>query len=290
MNKFYTLILIITFFVTSVGYSMSEIYCRYKFEDQIHYGQVEDNLIYELDKAPWLGGKKTGATVQLDKIKLLHPSEPEVILGLGGAYKQAGKEGKPPNTVRWFLKPPGAAASPNEDVIIPVSLDEVKVETELVIVIGRTIKDADENEAGKAIFGYTIGNDVVGNKTSFLRLNETDDDTEGPLLGPGLKICDKFAPFGPFIYTGIDYNNRPWILTVSNAETGKKIIEENNTKNLYYTPEKIVSDLSKVLTLNPGDIIFTGTSKSLVAADGDEVTVQIEGLGVLKNRIVGKPN
>lgn len=59
---------------------------------------------------------------------------------------------------------------------------------------------------------------------------------------------------------------------------------------MYYTPRKIVSDLSKVLTLNPGDIIFTGTSKSLVAADGDEVTVQIEGLGELKNRIVDNKN
>jgi len=286
MKKIIFLLVII--FLINIGNEMyaQAKYCRYEFNSSINYGIVKDEIINALDKAPWFGGEETGETVNLEDVMLLHPSEPVIILGLGMGYKNAWENKELLNSVRWFLKPPTAAASPNEDIILPSSLDEAKAETELVIVIGKTVKDAEEAEAEDAIFGYTIGNDMVGYTDSYHRVQNEPMDYPEKLLGSGLKICDKFAPFGPFIYTGIDYNNRPWTLTISNTETGKKLIEENNTNNMFYTPKKIVSDLSKVLTLNPGDIIFAGTSKSLVAADGDIVTVKIDGLGTLANKIV----
>lgn len=267
---------------------MSGIYCRYDYQNEIKYGKVEGQLIIPLDKAPWLGGVKNGAPIPVDKVRLLHPSEPQVILGLGAAYRNSWKDRKPPNTVRWFLKPPSAAASPGDNILLPESLDEVKVETELVIVIGKTVKDADEAEAGDAIFGYTIGNDVMGNAASYHRLEGEPEDIPESLLGPGLKICDNFAPFGPFIYTGIDWKDWNWSLIIENNKTTKKLVHKDNTSNLVYPPEKIVSDLSKVLTLNPGDIIFSGTSKSMIAGNGDVVTVIIDGLGALINRIIVK--
>lgn len=264
---------------------MSKVYCRYEHNGTIGYGLVEDEFITPLNKEPWLGGGKSGEPFSLTDATLLHPCEPKVILGLGGSYKNNWQNREPLKTVRWFLKPPSSAASPGDDIRIPQSLDELKVETELVIVIGKKIKNGDEAAALNAIFGYTIGNDITGNVDSYHKLEGEPSDTPEPLLGPGLKIGDDFAPFGPFIYTGIDWKDRDWFLKIENESSGKEMVHSDNTNNLVYPPEKIVSDLSRVLTLNPGDIIFTGTSKSIVVSDGDCATVYIEGLGTLINNI-----
>lgn len=288
MNFLKILVVLLIVFSTKVISDMPNIYCRYEYENEVHYGEVVDNFVHELDSEPWLGGSRTGQVVKIEEVKLLHPSEPQVILGLGGAYKNSWEGKTPLKTVRWFLKPPSAAASPGDDIILPESLDEVKVETELVIVIGKKVKDADEKTSGEAIFGYTIGNDIMGNADSYHRIEGEPLDTKENLLGPGLKIGDKFAPFGPFIYTNIEWQNRSWSLIIENSKTNKKLVHKDNTSNLVYPPAKIVSDLSKVLTLNPGDIIFSGTSKSIVAGNGDVVTVTVDGLGTLINRIIVK--
>tara|TARA_Y100000310_G_scaffold203698_1_gene203951 strand:- start:1503 stop:2297 length:795 start_codon:yes stop_codon:yes gene_type:complete len=260
-------------------------YCRYEHKGQISYGQVDDQTIHQLDGAPWAGGAQTGIDVSTSEVKLLHPSVPQVILGLGGSYKDTWKSNTAPKAVRWFLKPPGAAASPGDSVVIPQALDQIKVETELVIVIGEIVKDADEATAKAAIFGFTIGNDIVGYIDSYHRLQGEPLDMDEDLLAPGLKVGDRFAPFGPFIHTGIDWRNRDRTLTLSNKNTGKNIEYSHNTTNLGYTPAKIVSDLSQILTLSPGDIIMTGTTKSFVAEAGDVVTISIEGMGSLTNQI-----
>jgi 2-keto-4-pentenoate hydratase/2-oxohepta-3-ene-1,7-dioic acid hydratase in catechol pathway len=261
------------------------IYCRYEYNSHISYGQVDDQILHQLDAAPWTGGRQTGIDVSLSEVKLLHPSEPQVILGLGGSYKDTWKNNSAPSAVRWFLKPPGAAASPGDDVVIPKALDQIKVETELVIVIGKVVKDANEATAEAAIFGYTIGNDIVGWIESYHRLQGEPVDQPEDLLAPGLKVGDRFAPFGPFIYTDFDWRNRERTLTLTNKNTGKNIEYSHNTSNLGYTPAKIVSDLSQILTLSPGDIIMTGTTKSFVADAGDVVTISIEGMGSLTNQV-----
>lgn len=286
MNFLKILVVLLIVFSTKVISDMPNVYCRYEYENKVHYGEVVDNFVHELDSEPWLGGSKTGQVVKIEEVKLLHPSEPQVILGLGGAYKNSWEGKTPLKTVRWFLKPSSAAASPGDDIVLPKSLDEVKVETELVIVIGKKVKDADEQTAADAIFGYTIGNDVMGNADSYHKIEGEPLDTKENLLGPGLKIGDKFAPFGPFIYTNIEWQNRDWSLIIENSKTNKKLVHKDNTSNLVYPPAKIVSDLSKVLTLNPGDIIFSGTSKSMVAGNGDVVTVTIDGLGTITNKII----
>jgi len=285
--KFYTLCLIILLMMALNANAQPDgVYCRYSFNNQIHYGKVDGQVIHTLDKAPWNGGQKTGETVPLNKVRLLHPSEPRVILGLAGSYQEAWKGKQPYKTVRWFTKPPGAAASPGDDVVLPASLDEVEVEVELVIVIGKKVKDATEAEAKEAIFGYTVGNDIVGSVDSYHRLQGEPLDQKETLLAPGLKIGDRFEPFGPFIYRGVDWRNRKRTLRITNPKTHKNTLYEHTTSHLVYSPEKIVSDLSKVLTLWPGDIISTGTTESFPAVDGDVVEVSIEGLGSLRNKIV----
>ena len=267
-----------------------ERYCRYEKNGSVYYGRVEEKGIFTLECEPWFEGKETGLIVPLTEVNLLHPCDPKVIIGLGGAYKEAWENKNPPGSVRWFIKPPGAAASWNDEIILPSSLDEAKVEVELVIVIGKRVKDADQDESRDAIFGYTIGNDLVGTVDSYYRMTDESDGYDENLLPLGLKICDRFAPFGPYIYKNIDWRDRKRILKIINKEGDQRVVYENSTSGLIYLPEKIVSDLSRVLTLLPGDIVMTGTTQSFPVYPGEIVEASIEGMGRLINRIVGSAN
>lgn len=270
--------------LTAVGLHAQEVFCRFQHKNRTFYGQVADQAVYKLDKAPWEGGKRTkAAPVPLKEVELLAPSEPRLILGLGKSYKESWEGKKPFANVRWFLKPPSSAAAPGQAVTIPACVDALKVEVELVIVIGKRIRNADEHEAAGAIFGYTMGNDIVGFTDSYYRKEGDSASSEDPLLGPGLKIGDGFAPFGPFIYTHFDWQNRNRTLVVTDSSGRQKVSYKNSTAHLLYPPAKIVSDLSKVLTLSPGDVVFSGTSKSFVVTHGDSVVIAIEGMGEMTN-------
>ncbi|MFB3788833.1 MAG: fumarylacetoacetate hydrolase family protein [bacterium] len=285
MKRFRLAVLILVLLPITFSWS-EEVYCRYEAAGAVHYGRVEGGVVHQLDKAPWEGGQAVGQTASMKDVRLLHPSIPQKIFGISGSYKEAWAGGKKPfNTIRWFLKPPSAAASPDEDVILPASLDELEVETELVLVIGKRVKDAGLEEAKEAIFGYTVGNDIVGCVTSYHQVNGEPLDQAETLLGPGLKIGDGFAPFGPFIHRGVDWRNRERTLKVSNPAQNKELTYQHNTSNMLFPPEKIVSDLSRVCVLEPGDIIFTGTTKSLPARAGDVMEVSVEGLGTLVNKV-----
>jgi 2-keto-4-pentenoate hydratase/2-oxohepta-3-ene-1,7-dioic acid hydratase in catechol pathway len=270
--------------LTANALPAQEIFCRFQYQNRTFYGQVMEHVVFKLDKAPWEGGRKTKTPpVSLKDIKLLAPSEPRLILGLGKSYKESWEGKKPFANVRWFLKPPSSAAAPGDVVTIPVSVDALKVEVELVIVIGKHTKNATESEAAASIFGYTMGNDIVGYTDSYYRKEGDSARGEDPLLGSGLKIGDGFAPFGPFIYTHFDWQNRLRTLVVTDPSGRQKVSYKNSTAHLLYPPAKIVSDLSKVLTLSPGDIIFSGTSNSFVVTHGDCATIAIEGIGEMKN-------
>lgn len=286
MKKMKFLFIVVLLFSFLNMTQAQDVFCRYQKDGGVHYGKVVGKTIRQLNQAPWLGVQETGSVVPLQEVKLLHPSEPQVILGLSGSLRQAWKGKKPFKTVRWFLKPPSAVASPGEAVILPAALDEVEVEVELIIVIGKKVKNADPNEAQQAIFGYTIGDDIVGSVDSYHRLAGELLTQQEKLLAPGLKIGDGFAPTGPFIYRGIDWQNRRKKIVVHSREPERNTEYTETTADLVYSPAKIVSDLSRVLTLSPGDIIFTGTGKSFPAKAGDTVTVSIEGLGSLTNSIV----
>jgi 2-keto-4-pentenoate hydratase/2-oxohepta-3-ene-1,7-dioic acid hydratase in catechol pathway len=265
-----------------------EVYCRIAGANGTSsYGRLAGDLIHLLDAAPWNGGRDTGVTTLLVGARLLPPSEPRNILGLANSY--VGKDKVPPKYIRWFAKSPGAAATDGDTVEIPPVVDQLKAEVEVVIVVGRRLKHASEAEAREAIFGYAPGNEIFGFAESFQKvIGEAPGRTE-VMLSAGLKLGDNFAPFGPFIHRGATWVNRLRTLAVTNATTGKKLDYRGDTSGFLYTPEKVLSELSKVLTLEPGDVVFTGTERALVLDPGDVVTVEIEGLGKLTNHIASAP-
>jgi len=262
----------------------SEVFCRFQLDDTPHYGRVVGGEIQMLSAAPWLGGKEVGRTVELENVELLPPSEPRTIIGIAGGYKTRADQ--PPRTTRWFAKSPSAAATSGDNIEIPPSLDALKVEVELVIIIGKAVKNLSPVQAQGAIFGYATGTEIFGFVESYHRVNGEKAGRKEGQLAMGLKLGDRFAPFGPFIYAGVDWRNRDRKLTVTTASGEERVSYINNTRGLRHSPARIVSDLSKVMSLEPGDLVFSGTTKSFIVRAGETVRTEVEGFGTLENLIV----
>jgi len=266
-------------FLVMVTTAHANTFCRFEHAGEIAYGKVEGDRVLALTAAPWAGGIPAGEAHDLDQVRLLAPSVPSLIAGLAGSYRNAWPDGGEPPAVRWFVKPPGAAAAPDAPLVLPDFLDEIKVEVELVIVIGKTVKNVSPEEARSSIFGYTLGNDVVGQVSSFQRLTGDSNDRKETVLAPALKGGDGFAPFGPFIHTDLDWRSRERSLEVTSDDPERVVSDHTNTSDLIYEPGKIISDLSKVMTLRPGDVVFSGTNRSYPVRAGDSVRISIEGIG-----------
>ncbi|WP_170150873.1 fumarylacetoacetate hydrolase family protein [Hephaestia caeni] len=215
---------------------------------------------------------------------LLPPAEPRTILGLAGAYVDPA--GDLPPTIRWFAKSASAAATDGDEVAIPSVLSSLKVEAELVLVIGKRVKEADVAESGAAIFGYAVGTEIFGSAEDYREITGDNPGREEQMLAAGLKLGDKFAPFGPCIHAGVDWRRRDRSLVIRDASGKVRVQYRNSTDGLRRSPAQIVADLSKIMTLEPGDVIFTGTTEAFVVHPGETVVTSITGLGTLSNAIV----
>jgi len=271
MKRFRLAVLILVLLPITFSWG-EEVYCRYEASGAVHYGKVEGESIHQLDQAPWDGGQATGRTIPVKEARLLHPSVPQKIFGISGSYKEAWAGGKKPfNTIRWFLKPPSAAASPDEDVILPASLDELEVETELVLVIGKRVKNAGLDEAKEAIFGYTVGNDV-----SARDVQRTDSQWTRA------KGFDTSCPIGPWIETDLDTTDlavRAWV--------DGELRQDGRTSDLIFPVAELIEYVSGIFTLLPGDVILTGTPAGVGPIDvGQRVEVEVEGVGRFGNPVV----
>ena len=220
---------------------------------------------------------------ELADITLLSPiKRPGKTLAVGMNYVDHVKEigGKVPEHQLWFMKPSSAINGPSGEIQMPLGSVELDYEAELVLVVGKTVRAVDVSNAAEAIFGYCVGNDVSVRDRQF--------ETSQFLLGKG---GDTHAPIGPWITTR----------DVARIENGairsfvnNEMRQSSRTGNMIFPPESLVSCLSQVMTLEPGDIIFTGTPAGVGMGfnpprwlqKGDVVRVEIEGLGSLENRVV----
>jgi 2-keto-4-pentenoate hydratase/2-oxohepta-3-ene-1,7-dioic acid hydratase in catechol pathway len=180
-----------------------------------------------------------------------------------------------------FSKFPNTLAAHREMIPIPEKSEQIDYEAEMCLVIGREAKSVSQTNALEYVFGYCNGNDVSARDFQF-RSHQW-------LLG---KTCDKFAPIGPYLVTADEVKN-PQSLAIRTFVNGEKR-QESNTENMIFSCAKLIEYLSAHMTLNPGDIIMTGTPEGVILGypkderiwlkEGDEVTVEIEGLGTLTNR------
>lgn len=215
-------------------------------------------------------------------VRLLAPvPRPAKIFGIGLNYADHVEESgmERPTDQLWFSKPPTAATGPYDPISLPRVSDQLDYEAELVIVIGRRCRYADRDAAAAAIFGYTVGNDVSVRDWQFR--------TSQFMLG---KSFDSHAPHGPWIVTADAID--PLTLDIECAVNGE-VRQSSNTRHLIFDPVAQVSHLSRVLTLEPGDLIFTGTPSGVGAVRkppswlkaGDKVRTTIAGIGTIENEV-----
>jgi len=246
-------------------------YLRFFAEGGIRYGLLEGTRVKVLRGTPF-DFAETSSKVSLEEVQILAPCEPSKIICVGLNYQDHAEEIKAelPKEPHIFLKPPTAVIGPGEAIALPSISSRVDYEGELAIVIKKRAKDVGREEAPHYILGYTCFNDVTA--------RDLVAKDKGPLRA---KIFDTFAPFGPYIVSDID----PLGLAIRTYLNGE-LKQSSNTKNLIFDPFHLVSFISSVLTLLPGDLISTGTPSGIGPMKaGDVVEVEIEGIGRLKNPV-----
>jgi 2-keto-4-pentenoate hydratase/2-oxohepta-3-ene-1,7-dioic acid hydratase in catechol pathway len=246
-------------------------YVRYQLQDKAAYGILADDTIRELSAAPWAGGKPTRKTHKLSAVKLLAPAEPSKVVCAGLNYKSHIGQQQPAKYVGLFSKPPTAIVANEADIIYPADATNLHFEGELVVVIGKTATKVTREQALDYVFGVTIGNDVSE------RQWQRDD-----LQWYRAKGADTFGPLGPWVVTGVNYQD----LLLETRVNGKTL-QSQRTKDLIFDIPYLISYISQYVTLVPGDVIYTGTPGSTKAMQpGDVVEVEIEGVGLLRNKVV----
>jgi len=240
-------------------------------EKEIRYGVLEGEQVRLLDRS-FLdsNSKPTNACIPLDTVTLLAPVEPSKVICVGLNYALHIKEMNHslPEDPVIFLKAPTCIIGPEAEIIYPKISQQVDYEAELAVVIGDTIKDVTEEEAAQAIFGYTCANDVTARD-----LQKKDGQwTRG-------KSFDTFCPIGPWVVTDLD-PSRLEIQLLLNGE----VKQSSNTRFFITSVPKLVSFISQIMTLKPGDIVLTGTPEGVgPMQSGDEVVVRIQAIGELHN-------
>jgi 2-keto-4-pentenoate hydratase/2-oxohepta-3-ene-1,7-dioic acid hydratase in catechol pathway len=248
-------------------------YIRFHSQAGESYGILDGDTVRVLRGDLFSNPSETGETLPLSTVRLLYPCRPGKILAVGLNYK-SHLGGRPqPAHPEMFYKPVTALQNPEGPIEIPRDATDLHYEGELVVVIGKPVKNAPPEEARAAIFGVTCGNDV--SERNWQHGSGKD------LQWWRAKGCDTFAPLGPVIAAGLDYGN----LALETRLNGE-VVQKQSTADLIFDGAAIVSWASGWVTLLPGDIIYTGTPGSTrKMAPGDVVEVEIEGIGVLRNPV-----
>ncbi len=248
-------------------------FVRFEHGGRTAFGLVNSSEVQELSGGLFDAPTPAGKVHSLDSLKLLAPVVPSKILAVGLNYRShLGNRPEPANP-EIFYKPVTSLQNPNEPIVLPPDAQDVHFEGELVIVIGKTLRNASRDEAAAAVFGVTCGNDV--SDRNWQRGPNADRQWWRA------KGCDTFAPLGPWIVTGIEYDDLA-LATRVNGET----LQQQRTSDLIFRVPETLSFISRYVTLTPGDLLYTGTPGNTKAMkSGDVVEIEIQNIGVLRNPV-----
>ena len=220
------------------------------------------------------GVRLTGNRYPLAEVRLLAPVLPSKVVAAGRNYASHAREmsGEPPAEPVIFLKPSTSVTGPGDAIKYPVKLtDRVDFEGELAVIIGRLCRGVPRERAEEVVFGYTCANDVTARD-----LQARDGQWTRA------KGFDTFCPLGPWMETGTNPSDLELTTTVNGA-----IRQQARTSELLWDVPGLIAHVSQVMTLLPGDVLLTGTPAGVgPLTDGDEVSVTIESIGTLTNRVV----
>lgn len=226
-----------------------------------------------LDAAPWEAPRPSGARPALANVTLLAPACPTKIVCVGRNYRAHAAElgNDVPSEPLLFLKPPSALLAPAGTIELPPESERVEHEAELAVVMGARLRDArSASEARDAILGFTIANDVTARDLQRKDVQFTR-----------AKGFDTFCPLGPYVRTDLDPSDLAIELRVNGA-----VRQSSRTSAMVFPTLELVATISRIMTLEPGDVVLTGTPEGVgPLVEGDEVEVSIEGLDVLTSLV-----
>ena len=265
-------------------------YAQFFYKDCIHLGLIESNRLLPIefngDMIDFIeSGSKpetVAAPIPLDQVKLASPvTRPSKIIALGLNYQDHAEEGKGkiPDVPLIFAKFPNSIIGHKDCIRWDMKVTKkVDFEAELAVIISNKVRNVSENEALSAVFGYSCSNDVSARDLQF-----------GDKQWVRGKSLDTFCPLGPWIVTADEIPD-PHSLKIE-SRLNNTIMQDSNTGLMVFKIPMLISFLSRYFTLLPGDVILTGTpsgvgvfrNPSVYMKDGDEITVEIEGIGRLVN-------
>ena len=251
--------------------------CRFRHGDAVRYGSLEHDSVQPFEGDLFGDRRPTGESIPLAEVRLLAPVIPRTVLAAAVNYQSHLPSGRAvlkdddaPDIPQLFLKPASSVVGPGDTIVLPRGARRVDAEGELVAVIGQPCRKVSEAEALDYVLGYTCGNDVSA------RHWQRDD-----LQWWRAKGADTFTPLGPAIATDIDPASVMLRVRVNGEER-----QASRTDQLIHGIAKMIAFASEVMTLEPGDVLFTGTpGEPPKLEDGDTVEVEIEGIGTLTNPV-----
>ena len=246
---------------------------RYQYKTEAPtYGWLFENKVGPITGNMYGEYRRQEVTLPLESIHLLAPVQPSKIVCIGRNYAEHAKEhdAEVPKVPLLFLKPPSSIINPGDAIILPPQSQQVEHEAELVVVIGKRAHNVTVEHAQDYIYGYTVGIDVTARD-----LQHSDGQWTRA------KGFDTFCPFGPWVDTEFDPSDALITCRVSGQPR-----QMASTRDMVFNVSMLIAFISAVMTLEPGDLIFTGTPAGVgPLKDGDEVVAEIEGLGSLSNPV-----
>ena len=255
-------------------------WCRFQAGDKTAYGIIEGDTVVEVSGSPFEDYTRTSSSRPLGSVKLLVPVIPPTFYAAGINYpehvswaaKMRGQEPNLPKKADVGYRAVNALIAHDEPIMVPKdATEEVQYEGELVAVIGKQCHDVSEAESLDYVLGYTIGNDVSE------RTWQRGDRTLWRA-----KNTDTFKPMGPWIVTGLEPDDLHVTITLSG-----RVVGEYDVRTAIFSLRNYISEMSRYLTLYPGDVVWMGTEGATEnMKDGDVVEVEISDIGVLRNKVV----
>ncbi len=253
---------------------------RVKYQDEIFYGEIIGDSLKRYEGSPLVVWEDTEETYQLSEVQVLSPVLPSKVVAVAKNYRKHAQElgvldyHAPENPV-FFIKPSTSVIGPGESIVYPPIGKHVDHEAELAIVIGKLSKNLEKDNWMDNVLGFTIANDL-----SERILQGQDGSFNGNFTRA--KSFDTFCPLGPVIQTDFEENPELNIKCFVNNE----LKQDGNTTDMIFSIGEILSFVTSIMTLLPGDVILTGTPDGVgPVVPGDEVHASIDTIGDLINPV-----
>jgi 2-keto-4-pentenoate hydratase/2-oxohepta-3-ene-1,7-dioic acid hydratase in catechol pathway len=245
-------------------------YVRYEQAGDISWGELDSSTIRQLSDAPYLGGVRTGRTTTESAVTMKAPVDPNLVFMTAYNFR-SHITGPPAEYPGLFIVPPGSIIGPGENIVRPTESRNLHYEAEMVVVIGKRASNVTPEEAPDYVFGVAAGNDV-----------SERDWQANDIQWVRAKGTRTFNAVGPVLVAGLDYTD----LQIEGRLNGQ-VRQGENSSDLIFNMHHMVSYISTFFTLEPGDLIWSGTMGTTQAMEpGDVYEVEIEGVGVLRNQLV----